>query len=502
MGGRRVGSRTSGSRVSAWAGLALVLGVLATVPSATASSARTGSSSVGLATAVFDPIEITAPNADAAFSRVKDAGASFVRVLVEWQGVAPGGATKPTGFNASNPAASGYKWSNIDTLVTRAVADGLTPILDIVGAPHWATGPSSPGVPYVRPSPTEFGRFAQAAATRYSGSYGSLPRVSYWQAWNEPNKVENLAPQQVAATAVSPVWYRQMVNAFARGVHRVHADNMVIAGSLAPYARSADSSGIPPLTFMKELLCLSGRQIRPRPSCLERAHFDIWAMQPYTWGSPVHKATVTGDVALGDLPTMKSVLDQAWSQGRIVSDAAPPFWVTEFSYDTNPPDTGAVPIDVQTRWTSESLYRMWQAGVSLVTWFAIRDQPPPSVWQSGLWKTNGGTDWSTDTKKTTFEAFRFPVVAFPEGTGTRVWARVPPGVSGNVTFQVGGGAVWVTIGTVTPSDGIATAVLAPALSTQSVRGVLSTGEKSIPFSLTNDPDCPGPSYCPVNPFGN
>src|SRR5262249_43562540 len=158
------------------------------------------------------------------------------------------------------------------------------------------------------------------------------------------------------------------------------ADNTVIAGSLAPYEQTT-GDGIPPLTFMKEFLCLSGMRVRPRPQCLERADFDIWAMQPYTWGGPTHHSTVEGDVQLGDLPSMKQTLDEAVAKGRIVSSQPVRFWVTEFSWDTNPPDPGGVPLALQARWVSQALYTMWQNGVSLVTWWLIRDRQPPDRWQ-------------------------------------------------------------------------------------------------------------------------
>ena len=49
--------------------------------------------------------------------------------------------------------------------------------------------------------------------------------------------------------------------------------------------------------------------------------------------------------------------------------------MTEFSWDSNPPDPKGVPAVLEGRWVAEALYRMWSAGVSLVTWFTLRDQP-------------------------------------------------------------------------------------------------------------------------------
>jgi hypothetical protein len=250
---------------------------------------------------------------------------------------------------------------------------------------------------------------------------------------------------------------------------------------------------------MKRFLCLTGMRIRPRPDCLERATFDIWSHHPYTWGGPTHKSGVEGDVMLGDLPEMKATLDQAVAAGRIVSNQQMRFWVTEFSWDTNPPDSAGVDIALHTRWTAHALYVMWQNGVSLATWWLLRDRPPSERWQSGLYFA--GSSVAGDTPKPSFQAFRFPTVAFVEGGKIRVWCRTPGGVPGNVVFEqsVGGGAFEEMPGGTLSTDGhgIATALL----DGQSLEGLVqatfsATGEKSVPFSLTEVPDQP------IDPYGN
>jgi hypothetical protein len=452
---------------------------------AAGATAASASASGPLQTAVFDPDAFRADPVTA-FDHVVDAGAGAVRILVVLDGVAPRGVTKPASFDPTDPSSVGWNFNSIDAQVQQAVAHGLTPILCLFNLPAWAGG--------THPNTALYGRLAEGVARRYSGTFGSLPRVENWQAWNEPNLGTNLTPQRGAAGLLSPNTYRTLVNAFARGVKRVHADNLVIAGGLAPYAATT-GPGIPPLTFMKQFLCLTGFRIRARPNCVQRATFDVWAMQPYTWGGPTHHATVAGDIALGDLPSMKSALDQAEAARKIVSTVPVQFWVTEFSWDTNPPDPGGVAIGLQTRWTAQALYTMWQNGVSLVTWFLIRDQPFPSRWQSGLYFD--GATMAADTPKPTLEAFRFPTVAFPEGVGIRVWCRTPKGTPGVVTFEQNTGAGWLPLGAVvTDGDGIVWAVLPSLTPTAgSVRAVFQS-EPSQPFSLTDVPDQS------VDPFGN
>ena len=58
------------------------------------------------------------------------------------------------------------------------------------------------------------------------------------------------------------------------------------------------------------------------------------------------------------LPQVQRLLGAARAAHHIVAARRPPLWVTEFSWDTNPPDPKAVPERLQARWVSEGLYRM------------------------------------------------------------------------------------------------------------------------------------------------
>ena len=145
-----------------------------------------------LLTAITDPLSYTGPEAATAFTRTKQAGASIVRLDVDWDGVAPNGKTKPAGFNPSDPADPSYQWAELDREVRMATAHGLAPMISISGAPVWAQKNEPHPIKYGqykagpwKPSPVELGRFAHAIATRYDGAFHGLPRVRYWRAWNE-----------------------------------------------------------------------------------------------------------------------------------------------------------------------------------------------------------------------------------------------------------------------------------------------------------------------------
>ena len=296
--------------------LALIAVVAAASLLAVQQSSGAGSPPSSLQTALVDPDGFSGPDSQQAFKEVSDTGATVVRLILYWQGVAP--ATLPPDFDASDPEDPAYNWQNFDAQIRAATSAGLQPIVDITGAPPWATAQQSRGGPY-KPSPTKLAAFAKAAARRYSGDVESLPRVRYWQLWNEPNLAVSLRPQFVGSTLYSPIWYRTMLNAFAASIHSVHSDNLVIAGGTAPFTSRAGkrtSWGPGPLLFLRTMLCLS-KQLKP--TCSQKSHFDIWSTHPYTAGGPSHHANIADDVSLGDLPRMKAVLDAGVSTGHIVS---------------------------------------------------------------------------------------------------------------------------------------------------------------------------------------
>ncbi|MGH3427198.1 MAG: hypothetical protein ACRDQZ_06475, partial [Mycobacteriales bacterium] len=121
----------------------------------------------------------------AAFENVKRTGAQFVQTPVRWGDIAP--KKLPAAWNPENPADPNYDWEFTDLWVSRAVAAGLTPVLQIRGAPLWAQRcPSEETDAPCNPDPEALAAFATAAARRYDGTFGGLPRVRYWQGLNEP----------------------------------------------------------------------------------------------------------------------------------------------------------------------------------------------------------------------------------------------------------------------------------------------------------------------------
>lgn len=393
-----------------------------------------------LRTAVFAP-----DGSPLTFDRIHEAGATVVRINLSWRKVAPGGDREPFGFHPADSADPAYDWGAVDRQVKLAAERGLQPLLTVFDAPLWAQKdephPTSMG-PYQidswRPDPTKLAAFAHAAATRYGGSFDGLPRVRYWEVWDEPNLSQYLSPQLEKGKVVSPETYRTLLNAIAAAVHDVHADNVVAAGSLSAFSfpTSYGRLGIAPMLFMRKLLCMSAKA-NPKPTCNKIVSFDVWSHHPWTSGGPTHHATEKGDVSLGDLPEMRSLLDAAVRAGHVRSKRKLQLWVTEFAWDTRPPDPHPLttPIALQSRWVAEALYRSWKNGVTLFTWLLLRDLPwPDSSLQSGLFFRNG-EELRYARPKPTFWAFRFPFVAYRDRKGIFTWGRTPFGRPGRVAVQ-------------------------------------------------------------------
>ena len=436
--------------------------------------------------------------------RIRAAGAKFVRINWHWSSIAPSGSVVPTGFQARNPADSNYHWLNYDNDI-RAISDaGLEPTVTILDAPVWAEGAAPPpgtGAGTYRPSPAALADFLTAAAERYGGDFSvdgaPLPRVRYWSIWCEPNLSAYLSPQTVDGKPFAPYWYRAMLNASADAIHSVKADNIVIAGETAPFWM-AELPKTSPIGFMEKVLCISEKRVRNKithavetiykSACKQHAKFDVWAHHPYTEGGPTHRASVHGNASLGDMGDMRAVLNTAIRANHVVSKQKKVrLWMNEFSWESNPPDPGGVTPLLEARWVSQALYQAWKAGVSLFTWYAIRDEPISSSFaQSGLYYAPVADDIASDKPKPALTAFRFPFVALPEAkNAVFLWGRTPTSTAGNAFIERKSGAAWKRVMSLKANSyGVFKARIEESAETTYLRARLAnSSDLSVPFSL-------------------
>jgi hypothetical protein len=405
-----------------------------------------GALAVGAPTVLHTGIEEYAPRGPEGTlmtERMRAAGSSVMKIVISWSQIAP--AEPAPGFEPGNPFSPGYDWYELDREVNLAVASGQEPFVVLFGAPRWAEGgPGTATGGIDAPDPGQLAAFAQAAALRYDGTYPGLPRVRYWGVWNEPNVSLFLVPQFRAGAPVSIARYREMVNGVAGAVKSVHADNLVVAGELFPNAISRPGlEAIAPLAFLRGLFCIS-RGAHPRSTCRTRVDADIISVHPYSSGGPSDRPANPENVWIGNLSSMRAVISAAQRSGNLVSSGPAGFWVTEFAWNTQPPNSKGVPVTLDARWISEALYLMSRSGVSLSVSFGLRDGPPePAIFQTGLYYSCA-SGVQCDVPKPGLAAFRFPFVAYATARKRQVvfWGRTPAGVAGTVQIQSSAGGRW------------------------------------------------------------
>ena len=398
------------------------------------------------------------------FDRTVDAGAGIVRIGVEWPAVAtPAGATRPA--DPTNPDSISYDFTQIDAAVTDAEAHGLKVLLSINHAPTWAEGPNRPASAQTgtwQPNPSDLGDFSQAVASRYSGTHAGLPAVQAIEVWDEPNSGDWLTPQFTGKSFTGADLYRAMLNAAYKSIKSVNPKVEVVVGGTDPYG---DPPGGPypasgarsrPVEFWQHVLCVKQVKTKKKKGskkpakvkyartagCSNPVNFDVFAHHPIdnTGGGPLKSGPNRFDASTPDLGRVVSVLRGAEKAGT-TNGGKHPVWVTEFWWDSKPPNPVGAKLATQARWIQQSLYLFWKAGASVAINFQIDDSNlRPDVhagFQSGVYFIDG-------RPKPSLTAFRFPFVANRiNRTKLEAWGKSPE--SGKLLIQRAQGSRWITV---------------------------------------------------------
>jgi hypothetical protein len=369
---------------------------------------------------------------------------NWVRLTCTWSIAAP---TKPK--HPTDPNDPAYHWAGCDAEISTAVRAGLHVLVMTAHAPRWAEGRNRPAAVYAgawRPSARAFGQFAQALAKRYSGKYSNLfypgtklPKVTYFQAWNEPNLWTSLAPQWRRAghsrlIPESPTIYRNLLNAFYENVKKVDPAAHILAAGTSPYGdHPAQLRGkMAPLEFDREVLCLHGSGLS-RERCHHPAHLDALDDHPYSLLPTTH-AVYPDDLSVPDLGKLRRLLRAARRDHTVLPAQPKQVWETELNWPSDPPSPTAISTAVQARYLDRAWYVEWSEGVSHALWFLITDG---ALGDTGVFFADG-------TPKPSATAFHFPFVAIPDTHGRLIiWGRTP--VPGTVTIEAGGGRGWRSV---------------------------------------------------------
>ena len=416
------------------------------------------------------------------FARATAAGARYARINVYWSSVAP---RKPA--NPTDPADPAYNWTEIDNAVTSARQQNLEVILLALNAPTWAEGANKPknirGGVY-KPDPGAFKQFATALAKRYSGTYVDpddppigggggcglpicppaassaatggqaapakqagpvLPRVTLYEAWNEPNLDNYIYPQWNGKSPASPEIYRNLLNGFYDGVKSVSSANQVIVGGTSPFGTPPGGSRMSPLFFWRQVFCLSNK-LKKTAGCTgsSQPRFDIFAHNAINspGDTPDIHASNPDDATPADMGDLRKVLKAAEKRGTVLGRTHG-FWSTETWYESSPPERAknkALPLKAQAQAMADAMYILWKQGATNVIWLQLRDSPynpknPALVgFQTGIYFLN-------EKPKPSVKALRFPFVVDVKGKrGPKAvfWGIAPADGQVKVQLKKGG----------------------------------------------------------------
>lgn len=368
-----------------------------------------------------------------ALDYMKTLGVDAVRATVLWQAVAP--RRKPRKSTASPAAYPRKNWDRYDELVKAAAGRGLIVYFSVTGpGPPWAhaKAPDRANQRTWKPNPRQFGNFLRALGKRYSGQYrdenadkGVIPRVSWWGVFNEPNQGGWLTPQAQKIrgvrgfTPTSPALYRELLVEGVRGLLATrHENDVVFMGETAPLGVDPQGERRPlrPAEFLREVFCLDkrlrkyrGRKAKAR-RCSRAKRLSIlkklpnlgYAHHPYTKKTAPTQASANADaITMANVRTLPALLDKIAQRTKLIP-AGIPIYLTEFGYESNPPDIiNGIPAELQAEYLNVGDYIAFRTPrVVANTQFQLFDVPPQTrfpkdsrkywfTYQSGIFNSDG-----------------------------------------------------------------------------------------------------------------
>jgi hypothetical protein len=308
-------------------------------------------------------------------------GTDAVRFTVRWDQVA---RRQPA--DARDHGDPAYRWTAFDAVLRGLRRHGIDAVVTLYGTPGWANGGRGPN--WAPTSVRAFGNFVHAAASRYSW-------VRHWVIWNEPNRSAFLRP------TAARTYVETLLNPAYAQLHAVIPGVKVGGGVTAPRAGSA---GIAPVAWIRGMGAAG-------------AKLDAYAHHPYPgrpqsetpWGP---KCVNCQTITMADLERLEREVRNAMGGKRI--------WLTEYGYQTNPPDIflGVTPEQQATYVASAALRVYRSAAVEMLIYFMVRDDDAAAGWQSGVLTNSGRV-------KPSYAAFRLPLVQTARhGANVELWGQV------------------------------------------------------------------------------
>jgi hypothetical protein len=295
---------------------------------------------------------------------------------------------------------------------------------------------------------------------------GPLPRVAFWSLWNEPNEYHFLAPQwgRAGSTVIEPAAaiYRGLVDAGYAGLQASgHGGDTILIGETAPKGTSSpgETNSIKPLLFLRALYCV-GRNLRPLGGDVARALGCPTADQarqfpaqhpvlfratgighhPYSLVTPPGlRSPNPDDVGFADLGRLRTSLRTIFSRYR-VRRAGLPIYLTEFGYQSRPPDPFGFPPALQAAYLNQSEFQAYaNPQVRSYSQFLLVDDGPLTQYPRNsilYWSSfQTGIETLAGQPKPAYFAFRLPLYLPSTRRRSpgrlRVWGDLRPAPNGS-----------------------------------------------------------------------
>jgi hypothetical protein len=340
-----------------------------------------------------------------------------------------------------------------------------------------------------KPVASRFRAFVKAVGKRYSGTYKDenaikqpLPRVSRWSLWNEPNQSGWLSPQWEKRggkwVAASPALYRSLYRSGVEGLTATgHGGDTIYIGETAPLGTSKRGyrNAIRPTPFLRELVCLNPAGVpytgtaASRRSCGNFSKGPLkatgFAHHAYTKKrAPTVKVAHPEELTMANLSTWGPLLDKLSSQSGGKIPKGLPITVTEFGYETKPPDVrNGISQAKQAQYNQLGDFLAYaNPRVTGITQFLLRDVGPLRqfkknsrmywfTYQTGLF-TKGGK------AKPAATAYLLPFVVYLKSPGVLgFWGHLrfrqhSPGDIAVIQWRANASAAWQQLGPPAPAS--------------------------------------------------
>lgn len=329
---------------------------------------------------------------DSRIAELERLGVDIVRFTLRWDRVA-----KKRPSNPRDPADPSYDWKDPDFVLKGLRRHGIAAVVTLFGTPTWGNGGQS--FNRAPDDPRSFGNFAYAAASRYAW-------VRHWTIWNEPNQPRWLQPTSART------YVRTLLNPAYVQIHAANRKALVGGGVTAS---RGSLGGVSPIAWIREM----GRQ---------GARLDAYAHHPYPsqpqvespWDAACGRCTT---ITLAELDRLVHEVRGSFGQKRV--------WLTEYGYQTDPPDTllGVSPL-TQARYLTSAARRVRLApSVDMLIYFMVQDDAAPGGWQSGLFTQSGEA-------KLSHTSFRLPFEQVARrGNQVTLWGQIRPR-SGSQPYRI------------------------------------------------------------------